>query len=434
MSDKKPTYTPSRNACKLCAPLGASLVFKGIEGCIPLIHGSQGCATYIRRYMISHYKEPVDIASSSFSEETTVYGGSKNFIISIDNIRSQYKPNVIGIASTCLSETIGEDIAGHIHNYREAKAGERLPEFVHTSTPSYCGSHAEGFHNTVLAVMKTFAKRTATSESLSILPGMVSPADIRYLKEIMQDYGVHTTVFPDYSTTLDNVYTAEYELIPTGGTPIDEIKQMGNSRAVIEFGERFNKNYKNASASGVIPTAGEWLADQCDVANYALPIPIGIESTDDFMDAISEIYGKAMPEKYEMERGRLIDAYVDAHKYLFGKKAIIYGEADMVNALSSWCKEIGLEAYPFKDTDFESIKDSLKEIKPDLLIGSSKGYYIARELKIPLIRVGFPIHDRFGASRMHHIGYRGTQELFDRVVNALIEYKQENSPVGYKYI
>ncbi len=434
METTKPTYTPSRNACKLCAPLGASLVFKGIEGCIPLIHGSQGCATYIRRYMISHYKEPVDIASSSFSEESTVYGGSKNFIISIDNIRSQYKPKVIGIASTCLSETIGEDIAGHIRNYCEAKEGEELPAFVCASTPSYCGSHAEGFHNTVLAVMKTFANRVERGEHLSILPGMVSPADIRYLKEIVADYGVKVTVFPDYSTTLDNVYTAEYELIPTGGTPIEEVKRMGDSKAVIEFGERFNKNYKNSSQAGQIPTAGEWLEAECEVKNYAMPIPIGIEATDRFMAAISEVYGADMPHKYEMERGRLIDAYVDAHKYLFGKKAIIYGEADMVTALTAWCNEIGIEPYLFKDTDFESIKEQAKEIKPNLMIGSSKGYYIARELKIPLIRVGFPIHDRFGASRMHHIGYRGTQELFDRVVNALIEYKQENSPVGYKYI
>ncbi|MFR9672480.1 MAG: nitrogenase component 1, partial [Rikenellaceae bacterium] len=105
-----------------------------------------------------------------------------------------------------------------------------------------------------------------------------------------------------------------------------------------------------------------------------------------------------------------------------------------VSALASFCKEIGIEPFPCKDTDFESIKDSMDEIQPDLMIGSSKGYYIARERKIPLIRVGFPIHDRFGASRMHHIGYRGTQELFDRIVNALIEYKQDNSPVGYKYI
>jgi len=143
------SYVSTRNSCKLCAPLGASLVFKGIEGCVPLIHGSQGCATYIRRYMISHFKEPVDIASSNFSEETTVYGGSKNFITGIDNIIRQYKPKVIGIASTCLSETIGEDIPGHIRHYQESRADETepLPIFIHTSTPSYCGSHADGFHN-----------------------------------------------------------------------------------------------------------------------------------------------------------------------------------------------------------------------------------------------------------------------------------------------
>jgi nitrogenase molybdenum-iron protein NifN len=84
--------------------------------------------------------------------------------------------------------------------------------------------------------------------------------------------------------------------------------------------------------------------------------------------------------------------------------------------------------------DFATIREQIEDLAPDFLIGNSKGYYISREMKIPLVRIGFPVHDRFGAARMHHIGYRGTQELYDRVVNALIEYKQENSPVGYKYI
>lgn len=78
--------------------------------------------------------------------------------------------------------------------------------------------------------------------------------------------------------------------------------------------------------------------------------------------------------------------------------------------------------------------DVATEVKPDILIGNSKGYYISRKLKVPLVRIGFPIHDRFGGQRLHHIGYKGTQELFDRIVNAIIEYKQENSPIGYKYI
>ena len=167
----KTSYTSTRNSCKLCAPLGASLVFKGIEGCVPLIHGSQGCATYIRRYMISHYKEPVDIASSNFSEETTVFGGSRNFITGIDNIIKQYKPSVIGIASTCLSETIGEDIPGHIRNYCEAYKGleKNLPIFINASTPSYCGSHAEGYYNTVLATVKSLAEYEKTDNSITAL-------------------------------------------------------------------------------------------------------------------------------------------------------------------------------------------------------------------------------------------------------------------------
>jgi nitrogenase molybdenum-iron protein NifN len=49
------------------------------------------------------------------------------------------------------------------------------------------------------------------------------------------------------------------------------------------------------------------------------------------------------------------------------------------------------------------------------------------------VRVGFPIHDRFGGQRLRILGYGGTQELFDRIVNALIERRQEDSHVGYTY-
>lgn len=75
MSKNHPDYISTTNACKLCKPLGACLAFKGIEGTVPYLHGSQGCATYMRRYIISHYNEPIDIASSSLSEKNAIYGG-----------------------------------------------------------------------------------------------------------------------------------------------------------------------------------------------------------------------------------------------------------------------------------------------------------------------------------------------------------------------
>jgi nitrogenase molybdenum-iron protein NifN len=286
----------------------------------------------------------------------------------------------------------------------------------------------------VLAAVKTLAEHQKTNESITLFPGMVSPADLRYMKELLADFGIKATVFPDYSETLDNEYTSEYQLIPTGGTSVYEIKRMGDSKAVVEFGTKFNKCVSRTKDVGTVRTAGEWLESTYYIKNHQMPLPIGIAATDRFISALEEISGKKLPENHRKERGRLVDAYVDAHKYVFGKKALLYGEEDFVTALADWCREIGIEPYYFKSTDFETLREEAEKIKPDFLLGNSKGYYIAREHKIPLVRVGFPIHDRFGANRMHHLGYRGTQELFDRVVNALIEYKQENSPIGYKYL
>ncbi|MCW8795562.1 MAG: nitrogenase, partial [Chlorobium sp.] len=83
--------------------------------------------------------------------------------------------------------------------------------------------------------------------------------------------------------------------------------------------------------------------------------------------------------------------------------------------------------------DFVDIEDEAKVLKPDLLIGNSKGYTMSRKNSIPIIRIGFPIHDRFGGQRQLHLGYRGTQELFDRIVNTILQERQHSSPIGYTY-
>ena len=103
-------YVSTTNACKMCTPMGAALVFKGIENAVPFLHGSQGCATYMRRYIISHYREPVDIASSALGEKSAVYGGGPNLKKGILNVMRKYDVSLVGVATTCLTETIGDDV------------------------------------------------------------------------------------------------------------------------------------------------------------------------------------------------------------------------------------------------------------------------------------------------------------------------------------
>ena len=183
-------FTSTRNACKLCTPLGACLVFRGVEGCIPFLHGSQGCSTYIRRYLISHFREPMDIASSNFHEESAIFGGSSNFQQGALNVMRQYQPQLIGAATTCLAETIGEDMPRLLLDLRE-KYGDRVTApIVTVSTASYRGTHIDGFHAAVKALVEQLGQPGESTGAVNLFPGMVSAADLRLLKEILTDFGL----------------------------------------------------------------------------------------------------------------------------------------------------------------------------------------------------------------------------------------------------
>ena len=56
------------------------------------------------------------------------------------------------------------------------------------------------------------------------------------------------------------------------------------------------------------------------------------------------------------------------------------------------------------------------------------------KMDIPLVRVGFPIHDRVGGARILHVGYKGAQQLFDTIVNTILTARQTESKIGYSYM
>ncbi len=447
-------FTATQNACNLCAPLGAALVFRGIANSVPLLHGSQGCSTYIRRYMISHFKEPLDIACSNFGEDTAIFGGGANIKLAIDNIRHQYTPDLIGVATTCLSETIGDDVPMFIKAYQADNRNEDLPALVHVATPSYQGTHMQGFHGAVRALVSALAEPGVSREAerINLFPGMVSPADLRELKTIVGSFGLDPVMVPDYSDTLNGPLWTEYQRIPEGGTPVAALRQSGAAAASIECG---------LVLAGAGETAGTWLQEHRDVPLHRPGLPIGIRQTDRFFDCLAAVSGRPVPEKYTCQRGRLLDALVDGHKHLNGVRAAIFGEEDLVAGLAGFCGELGIvpvlcatgggdgrfaeavrgvvsEQYHdrmqnLEDVDFVTIEKTLAAMDVDLLIGHSKGYTMARRLQKPLVRVGFPVHDRVDGSRLLHLAYRGAQQLFDRMANALIAEKQKNNAVGYTY-
>ncbi|GKT29224.1 nitrogenase, partial [Aduncisulcus paluster] len=189
-----------------------------------------------------------------------------------------------------------------------------LPDIVQVSTPSYNGTHVDGWHGAVRSMVEQLCTEKAENDGhINILPNMVSCEDVRHLFDICEDFGLKATILPDISETLDGPALEDYMKIP----------------ATIELGR-------------CVPakSGGSSLAERFGVANHRIGLPMGLRESDIFFETLEAISGKEMPARYERERGRLIDAYVDGHKYVFGKRAVVYGEEDLVTGLCAFLAEI----------------------------------------------------------------------------------------------
>jgi len=441
MSDQDTTScrNVNENPCHMCMPLGGIIALKGIENSMVVLHGSQGCSTYMRRHISAHFNEPIDVGSSSLNEKGTIYGGEKNLVKALDNIMRVYNPELIGVLTTCLAETIGEDIDRITGKYLSDKNQGEFP-IVTSPTPGYGNSHAEGYFYTIRRILVCLAEPTAKHSKVNIIAAHMSPADLREIKRILALMKIDYVLCPDYSETLDAPCDPHFKKIPRGGTKIADIKAMPGAVVTLQFGLTIDEKL----------SPGKYLEEEFGVPLVTLPMPIGIENTDLFLQALSEATGQAIPDSLEQERGRLLDAMVDSHKYNMQGRSVIFGEPELVYAVTKLCLENGIQpvvvatgsktkrlqellAPLFGDSteltqiideaDFVGIRTQSQRLEANIAIGHSDGRYLTEKTGIPLVRLGFPIHDRVGGQRLVAVGYTGTAVLLDRLTNTLLENK-----------
>ena len=254
------------NPCKMCMPMGAVTAMYGIQKCMSILHGSQGCSTYIRRHMATHYNEPVDIASSSLTEQGTVFGGERNLLQGLENLIRLYDPEIIGVATTCLAETIGEDVPSIIRKFYELHPESKKVKIISLSTPGYGGTQYEGFFRALYAVLSQTEMKTSANDKINIITGPISPADTRYLKKLLEGMGLSYILLPDLAENLDGVHGSSYQRLPQGGTPHSKIAEMAGARHTIEL------------ASFVDPevSPAQYLADAYAVPFTRLDLPCGL--------------------------------------------------------------------------------------------------------------------------------------------------------------
>jgi len=413
----------------------------GIHGCLPHSHGSQGCCSYHRMALSRHFHEPAMASTSSFTEGASVFGGAANLKTSIKNVFAIYDPEIIAVHTTCLSETIGDDIPTIIKQ-SEIPEGKYV---IHANTPSYSGSHITGFSNMCKGIVSYLAESDGNEkkEQANIFPGFVNPGDMREIKRIVTGMGVPSIMYPDTTGVMDSPMRETYAMYPRGGTRIEEIQDSGNSKMTLSLGAWSSDE------------AAATLQAKCGVPGVPLRIPIGVRATDDLIMAVKEGFGVDVPGSLEVERGQVIDTLIDTHFQYEGKKVAVFGDPDILVPLTEFLitmgmipkyvvtgtpgnkfektidgmlKEAGIEGSRVKaEGDLFDLHQWIKEESVDLLIGNTHGKYIARAEDIPLVRVGFPVFDRAVHPLMPIVGYRGCLRLIEMISNALLERRDRDS-------
>ncbi|NKK68750.1 nitrogenase iron-molybdenum cofactor biosynthesis protein NifN [Rhizobium leguminosarum bv. viciae] len=426
------TKSAAINPLKSSQPLGAAFAFLGVDGAIPLLHGSQGCTSFALALLVRHFNEAIPLQTTAMNEAAIIVGGADRLEEAILSLKARTRPRLIGICTTASVEARDEDVVGDVENIKRRRAIELVgTEVVVANTPDFDGAIEEGWSKAVTAVIEAIArpdKQYRNPRKIAILPGWnLTVADIEHLRETAVSFGLDPVILPDVSGALDGSIPEEWMPITNGGTKLQEIRDLGATMQCIAIGEHMRR-------------PAEALQRLTGVPYVLFRSLTGLENVDRFIRVLAAMSRKQTPLNVRRNRMQLQDAMLDGHSHMAGKKIAIASEPDQLFQLSNFFTAMGaeiaaavtttgtskaLEMVPAKTVKVGDLSDleSLAAMA-DLIVTHSHGREAARRLGVPLMRVGFPMFDRFGSQHKLTVLYRGTRDVIFDFANII----QANHP------
>ena len=419
------------NPLKMSQPLGASYAYMGMDSCMPMMHGSQGCTAFGLVVMVRHFREAIPLQTTAMNEATTILGGMDNIEKAIVNIKARANPALIGICSTGLTETKGEDVMGDLKLIRAKHPELGDTQVVYCSTPDYVGAFQDGWSCAVLAMIQALVEpvQQRRDNQINILAGChMTAGDLEELREIIEAFDLYSIIMPDVSGSLDGHIPEEFSPTTLGGTTLHQVRDMAASMLTLVIGE-----HMRGCAMELEMRAG--------VGFEMLDRLTGLEASDRLFATLARVSGRPVPVKYRRQRTQLVDAMLDGHFFFGGKKIAIGAEPDLLWSMANWLSEMGcvitaavtttksplLGEMPCAEVLIGDLEDlETRTSGCDLLITHSHGRQMAERTGIPFFRMGIPMFDRLGNAHRLSVGYRGTRDLVFEIGNMLMAAEHQS--------
>ena len=426
------------NPLKVSQPIGASLAFLGLNRCLPLMHGSQGCTAFGKVFFVRHFREPIPLQTTAMDQVSSIMGADDNVIEALCTLSDKSKPDIIGLVTTGLSETQGTDIRRSVRDFRAAH-----PEFAHVAvvpvnTPDYVGCLESGYALAIESLIDTLVPESSCvgkrPKQVNVLASaMLTPGDIEAIKEWVEAFGLRAIVVPDIGDSLDgHLVDAETSSLTLGGTPRSEIEIMGESSATLVVGPSLHK-------------AANLLKARTGVPDYHFAGLMGLDDCDAFTQVLAEISGNPVPEKIERHRAQLQDAMVDCHFMIGFARVALAADPDLLGMQVRFLVGMGAEIVsavsPHKHEsltrlqiakviigDLEDMEKEARANEAQFIMANSHAAETAQRLGLPLMRAGFPQYDHVGGYARTWVGYRGTRQALFDLANLMMSQHHELEP------
>ncbi len=391
----------NRNGCLL---QGAVSVLKSINGVVPIVHSTAGCAAqekYISNTANGYAADNYTIACTSVIEKQVIFGGTSRLREQIKNTVKVLEGELYVVVSGCATEIVGDDIGA-----MTKEAAEQGYPVINISTPGFKGHSFDAYTKVTKGIVEGLSKIHETKASTDT--------------DLINVFGIAPNLDPYWEGNLEELSllleAAGFKTNPLFGfrSSVDNWKQIRNAGLNVVFTEWGLEIARYLEEKYGTPYI------------YIAEANLGIEGVEEILEKLASVYSdkresidglkQQQQEKYLYYLSKLAPYYYNHHIQkevaLVGPSYVTYPVArflennfgQIVSSIIITNKVAELEVEwitkQFKSNvdviyseDGKRINEKIREISPEIILGSHLEANVAKELDIPILYISLPTEE-----------------------------------------
>lgn len=385
----------NRNGCLL---QGAVSVLKSIEGVVPIVHSTAGCAAQEKHISnaAGSYTDNYTIACTNIIEKQIVFGGSSRLREQIKNTVKVLEGELYVVVSGCAAEIVGDDIGA-----MTKEAAEQGYPVINISTPGFKGHSFDAYTRVVRGIIDGLEKLQAPEASVD--------------EALINIFGIAPNIDPHWEGNLEELQL----LLEEAGFRPNPLFGYGSS---VENWKQIKNAGLNVAFTGWGLDIARYLKEKYQTPYiYIEEAALGIEGVEEILEKLAAVRSDKQEQlgallqrkrdKYLYFLSKLAPTYYRRH---IQKEVVVVGPTYIAEPVASFLENSfgqivkgiiltdkaaepekeniskKLKFETFFSEDGKRIQEKIRELSPEIILGSQLEASVAKELEIPLLYISLP--------------------------------------------